>query len=79
MRLVLRRSALGHLIEAALLGIIVLLGPNFVAQTISQLRAGVEFSAGEAVGPVAGLGLVAGFGVWVFALILRRLPGRAGL
>jgi hypothetical protein len=78
-RLLLRRAALGYLVAAALLGIIVLLGPNFVAQTISQLRAGVEFSTGEAVGPIAGFGLVAAFGIWVFALILRRLPGRAEL
>ncbi len=75
-RLLLRRGALGYLTGVALLGIIVLLGPNFVAQTISQLQAGVEFSAGEAFGPIAGFGLVAAFGVWVFALILRRLPGR---
>jgi hypothetical protein len=73
-RLLLRGAALGYLVAAALLGVIVLLGPTFVAQTISQLRAGIAFSAGEAAGPIAGFGLVAAFGVWVSVLILRRLP-----
>jgi hypothetical protein len=75
-RLLLRRAPLGYVVAVALLGIIVLLGPNFVAQTISQLRAGVEFTGGEAVGPIAGFGTVAAFGVWVLVAILRRIPGR---
>ena len=73
-RLLVRRAALGYLTGVALLGIIVLLGPNFVAQTISQLRAGVEFTAGEAAGPIAGFGTVAVFGLWAFVAILRRVP-----
>jgi hypothetical protein len=75
-RLLLRRAALGYLTAAALLGIIVLLGPNFIAQTISQVRAGVEFSGAEVAGPIGGFGAVAAAGIVVSVAILRRLPGR---
>ena len=75
-RLLLRRAALGYLVAAALLGIIVFLGPNFVAQTISQVWAGVEFTPAEVVGPIGGFGSVAVAAVWVSVAILRRLPAR---
>jgi hypothetical protein len=74
-RLLSRRAPLGYVAAAALLGIIVLLGPNFVAQTLSQLQAGVEFTAGEAIGPLAGFGTVAVVGLWVLVAILRQVPG----
>ena len=75
-RLLGRRAPLGYVAAAAPLGIIVLLGPSFVAQTLSQVQAGVEFTAGEAIGPIAGFGTVAVFGLWVLVAILRRVPGR---
>jgi hypothetical protein len=78
-RLVLRRAALGYPVAAALLGIIVFLGPGFVAQTISQVWAGVEFTTAEMAGPIGGFGAVAVAALWVSVAILRRLPAsRAG-
>lgn len=77
--LVLRRRPLGYLTAFPLLGIIILLGPGFVTQTLWQLDAGVELTAGEAIGPIAGFGAVALVALWVAVALLRRLPaGRAG-
>ncbi len=75
-RLLLRRAAPGYLVAAALLGIIVFLGPGFVAQSISQVRAGVEFTTAELAGPIGGFGAVAVAALWVSVAILRRLPAR---
>jgi hypothetical protein len=74
--LILRRAALGYVVAAALLGIIVFLGPGFVAQTVVQLRTGVEFTPGEVAGPIGGFGTVAALGLWVSVAILRRVRGR---
>jgi len=71
--LVLRRSALGYLMTFALLGIIVLLAPAIVAQTVSQLVVGVSLTSGEILGPVVGfiiLGLVA---IWLEVSLLRNI------
>jgi hypothetical protein len=70
--LLLRRSPLGYLIAFALLGIIVLLAPAIVAQTVSQLVVGVSLTPGEILGPVVGfviLGLVA---IWLEVSLLRN-------
>ncbi len=75
-RLVLRRAAQGYLVAASLLGIIVFLGPDFVAQTICQMRAGVEFTAGEVIGPIGGFGAVAVAAICVSVALLRGLPRR---
>jgi hypothetical protein len=72
--LILRRAALGYLIGVALLGIIALLGPAFIAQTVSQVSAGVEFTPAEIVGPIGGFGLVALLAVSVWVILLRALP-----
>ena len=73
--LLLRRAPLGYLLAFPLLGIIVMLGPGFVAQTWWQSAAGVEFTAAEVAGPIGGFGLVALFAVWVAVAVLRRLSG----
>ncbi|MCC6614970.1 MAG: hypothetical protein IT320_15935 [Anaerolineae bacterium] len=60
--LILQGDALGYLIAVPLLVIIVLLAPLITLSTIMQRKAGVEFSQGEMIGPVAGflvLGLIA--------------------
>lgn len=60
--LLLRRSPAGYLMAFALLGIIVLLVPSIIAQTLGQLIVGVSLTPGEIVGPVVGfviLGLIA--------------------
>lgn len=74
--LLLRRAPLGYLLAFPLLGIIVMLGPGFVAQTWWQVAAGVAFATAEMAGSIGGFGLVAAFAVWVSVAILRRLPGR---
>jgi hypothetical protein len=71
---ILRRQSLGYVLACPLLGIIVLLGPGFVTQTLWQISAGVELTAGEAIGPIAGFGVVAVVAVWVSIALLRGLP-----
>lgn len=71
--LILRRSPLGYLIALALLVLEMLLLPMITAQTMSQLAAGVTFTPGEIIGPMAGfagLGLLA---LWVTVSILKSI------
>lgn len=75
--LILRRAPLGYLIAFPLLGIIVMLAPGIAASTVSQLSAGVSFTPGEIVGPIAGfagLGLVA---IWLVIALLRNISDSA--
>jgi hypothetical protein len=72
-RLILRRDPLGYLVAFALLVLEIMLAPMIAAQTISQLWAGVSFTPGQVIGPIAGfmvLALVAG---WVLVILLRHL------
>jgi hypothetical protein len=73
---ILRRRELGYRLGFPLLGIIIFLGPGFVSQTLMQRAAGVVFTTGEAVGPIAGFGAVALVALWVYAVMLLRLPAR---
>jgi hypothetical protein len=71
--LVLRGDPLGVVIAAPLLTLIVLLAPQIILSTIFQKSAGVPFTMGEMIGPVAGfvvLGLIA---AWLLVAILRGL------
>lgn len=75
--LLLRRNPLGYLIAVPLLMLIVMLVPIIVLSTTNQLAAGVSFTPGEIVGPIAGflaLGLMA---IWLLALLLRQLANVA--
>ena len=78
--LLFRRAALGYLLAFPLLGILVLLGPAFVAQPISQTAAGVSFTPAEIVGPICGFGILSLTAVWFLAALLRHtvdvVPGR---
>jgi hypothetical protein len=76
--LILRRFAFGYLMAFALFGIIIMLAPGIFASTVSQVRAEVEFTAGEMVGPVAGFVVLGWMAFWATAEILRRLPDRVG-
>jgi hypothetical protein len=71
--LLLRRAPLGYVLAVPLLGILVLLAPSVVAQTISQSLAGVSFSPGEIAGPIAGFGLLAVLAIWLLAALLRSV------
>lgn len=72
--LMLRRRPVGYLTAFPLLGIIMLLGPAIAAQTVSQSRAGIEFTPGEAIGPVAGFMVVCLWAIWTIVSVLRALP-----
>lgn len=67
---VLGDEPLGYVIAAPLLTIIILLAPQILLSTLFQRSAGVPFTRGEMIGPVAGflvLGLIA---VWIFVQII---------
>jgi hypothetical protein len=71
--LVLRGDPLGVVIAAPLLTLIVLLAPQIILSTVFQKSAGVPFTMGEMIGPVAGfvvLGLIA---ACLLVAILRGL------
>ena len=71
--LILRRSALGYRIAFALLGIILFLLPVIVLSTVFQVRAGVSFTAGEIVGPIAGFAVLGLFAIRVLAALLSGI------
>jgi hypothetical protein len=70
---------LGYLMAFSLIGIILMLVPAIVAQTVSQLSAGVPLTPGEIVGPVAGFVVLGLFAAWVLIALLRHIeePGES--
>lgn len=71
--LILREEPLGYVIASPLLTVVVLLAPQIILSTFFQKSAGVPFTIGEMIGPVAGfvvLGLIA---AWFLVHILRGL------
>jgi hypothetical protein len=72
--LILRRRPLGYVIAFPLLGLIVMLLPAIALMTVFQVRAGVAFTPGEILGPIAGFATLGLFAVWVGVAILRRIP-----
>ena len=75
--LILRRAPLGYLLACPLLVLEALLAPLIAAQTVSQVAAGVEFTTGEIVGPIAGVVVLAVAAVGILATLLRHLSDRA--
>ncbi|MBX0330536.1 hypothetical protein K2Z83_23040 [Oscillochloris sp. ZM17-4] len=75
--LILRRAPLGYLIACSLLVLEMLLAPMIAAQTISQMIAGVTFSTGQIVGPIAGFSLLALAAVVVTTVLLRTISDSA--
>jgi hypothetical protein len=75
--LILRRRAVGYLIALSLLVLEAMLAPLIVAQTISQVRAGVSFAPVEIAGPIAGFASIGLLSIWILASILRKVPARA--
>jgi hypothetical protein len=70
---ILRGNPLGYVIAAVLLMIIVLLVPYIILATIFQQSAGVSFTAGEMIGPVAGFVALGAFGIWMLLALLRAI------
>jgi hypothetical protein len=71
--LILRRAPLGYLIACSLLVLEMLLAPMIAAQMISQVLAGVTFSTGQIVGPIAGFSLLGLAAIAVTAALLRAI------
>lgn len=72
--LLLRRATMGYLLAVPLLGVIVLLAPTIVGQTVSQLWSGVSLTPPEIIGPTVGfvmLGLIASR---LLVTLLRHIP-----
>jgi hypothetical protein len=72
--LILRRSPLGYLVALALLVLEIMLLPMIAAQTVSQLSAGIAFTPGEIIGPIAGFATLGLLALWVTIAILKPLP-----
>lgn len=66
-----RRNPLGYLIAFALLVLEIMLTPMIVAQSISQLRAGVTFTPAEIIGPISGFAVLGLLACWVLVILLR--------
>jgi hypothetical protein len=75
--LILRRAPLGYLLAFPLMGIIILLGPVILAGTLFQQAAGVSFTVGQTMGPIAGFVTLSGLGVWTMGAILRSIADQA--
>lgn len=72
--LVLRTRPLGYLIALPLLVLVAMLLPAISMQTVFQLRAGLELSPGEIIGPIAGFLVLGIIAVWILVVVLRRCP-----
>lgn len=71
--LILRRSPVGYLIAVSLLVLEAMLAPLIIVQTVSQLAAGVGYTPGQIIGPLAGFLVLAGLAIWYLVNILRRV------
>jgi hypothetical protein len=69
--LVLRGHPLGYVIASPLLTLIVLLAPQIVLSTVFQKAAGVPFTTGEMLGPVAGFIVLGIIAAWLLIDLLR--------
>ena len=71
--LIWRRRPWGYLMGIPLLILLALLAPVIVAQTVSQLAAGVLLTPGEIVGPVSGFVVLAVAAIMILVSMLRRI------
>ena len=72
--LVRRREPLGYLLAAPLLVTVVLLLPTIALSTALQAAAGISFTAAQAVGPIAGFGVLGALGARLLVQLLRAVP-----
>lgn len=75
--LILRRDPLGYLIALPLLVLEAFLAPMILAQTVSQLQAGVTFPLGQIASPVGGFATIAVIALWFMVAILRNVSDSA--
>jgi hypothetical protein len=71
--LVLKEKPLGYVIAAPLLTLIILLVPLITLSTVFQKFAGVSFTMGEMIGPVAGFVILGLIATWLLIVILRAV------
>jgi hypothetical protein len=71
--LVLRGEPLGYAIAVPLLTLIILLAPQIILSTFFQRSAGVPFTTGELVGPVAGFVILGLLASWLLVAILKGI------
>ncbi|HET6485121.1 MAG TPA: hypothetical protein VFH83_01805 [Spirochaetia bacterium] len=71
--LTLRGSPMGFRLAFPILGLLVMLLPTIVGATVSQVGAGVAFTPGAIIGPVAGFLILGLLGLWVLVTFLLRL------
>lgn len=64
------------LLAGPLLVLEAMLAPMIAAQTVSQLAAGITYTAGEVIGPLSGFLLLAVVAVGYLLSVLRGLPAR---
>lgn len=76
--LILRRRILGYIMAMPLLGLIIMLLFLISGGTISQIAAGIAFSPGEIIGPIAGFGILGVFGIIILVSIVKRIPALRG-
>jgi len=69
--LVLQGEPLGYVIAVPLLTLVVLLAPQIILSTLFQKSAGVPFTTGEMVGPVAGFVVLGAIAAWLLVDILK--------
>ena len=68
-----RNEPLGYLVAIVLLVLLLVLAPAIIAQTISQLAVGIDFTPGEVIGPMAGFVVLGAIAAWCLIGLLRPL------
>ena len=77
--LILRGEPSGYAIAVPLLTLIILLAPQIILSTILQKSAGVPFTIGEMIGPVAGFVVLGVIAAWLLVDILKGLAHSSSL
>jgi hypothetical protein len=55
-----------------------MLAPLLIAQTLSQLMAGVTFPTGQIMGPIVGFAAIGAAALWALTAILRNIEHSSG-
>jgi len=71
--MVLKRQPFGYVLSMALLVLLALLAPQIVAQSVFQVRAGVNYAPGEIAGPICGFATLAVAALYFLVRILRGI------